>query len=341
MTGTWTGWVLDLEPTFRRAPSAHNTQPATLFIDGAALVVGWDPDRELTVADPTRRDLWLSVGAFVESIAIAAADAGLGVAVEWDVDTRAHRVARLVEAEPRRVAGGFTAGDLRARRTARGPYAEPFVGAVALAEVAAGAGAAGDVRVDVLGAHLVDELLPSADRWVHGSPAQVAELRRWLRLDRSEPRYRVDGLTDEALALTPLQARVLGAALSPKVWPGLRRVGGPRLLALSSRNAGRGTVVALHVPAPDAGVPERVAERGRALLRTWLAAQRHGLHVHPLSQLIDSPRTAPRLDDGVSAPDDERRVLSVFRIGRPTTDPVCSARIPVSSQARDARPDAR
>jgi len=162
------------------------------------------------------------------------------------------------------------------------------VDAVTVAEVTAGAGPVGDVRVDAVVPQLVDELLPLADRWVHGSPDQVAELRRWLRLDRREPRYRLDGLTSEALAL--------------------------------------------HVPAHDAEVPERVGEPGRALLRIWLAAQRHGLHIRPLSQLIDAPGTAPRLHEAVSGPDDVRRVLSAFRIGRPTRDPVSSARIRTSRQ---------
>jgi len=328
----WTEQVLATEATFRRAPSAHNTQPATLFADGETLVGGWDPARELLVADPTRRDLWLSLGAFVESVRIAAADAGLGVGVVWDVDARAHRVARLVETDARPLPGGFTAEDLRARRTARGPYTEPFAGAATVGDVGVGAALGDQARLSVVARALIDELLPVADRWSYGSPAQVAELRRWLRLDAGDPRYRVDGLTDEALALTPVQARLVKTALSPRVWPALRRLGGPSLLASASRISGRGPVVALHVAATDTQSPHRVCAHGGALLRTWLAAQRQGLHVHPLSQLVDCPATAVTLHEAVSVPDDDRQILSIFRIGRPAGQPVESARTTGSRQ---------
>lgn len=324
---SWTARVLELEPTFRRAPSAHNTQPATLLVEGESLVVGWEPDRELTVADPTRRDLWLSLGAYVESVCVAGADVGVGVDVRWDVDTRAHRVARLVESAPRPVPGGFTAEHLRARRTARGAYAEPFVDPAAVDRVAAAANLGDDVRVSLVASALVDELLPVADRWSYGSPGRVSELRRWLRLDAGESDYHVDGLTYEALALTSLQARMLEVALSPRAWSVLRRVGGPRLLASASRISARGAVVTLHVAVADAETPEQVCEHGRVLLRTWLAALGRGLHVHPLSQLVDCPGTAARLQRSVSLPGEQRRILSAFRIGRPTTEPVESARI--------------
>ena len=67
---------------------------------------------------------------------------------------------------------------------------------------------------------------------------------------------------------------------------------------------------------------DRVAAGGR-LLRTWLALARHGLAVHPLSQLIDCPATAARLAERVGAVP-----LAVFRVGRPVREPVRSARLP-------------
>jgi hypothetical protein len=61
---------------------------------------------------------------------------------------------------------------------------------------------------------------------------------------------------------------------------------------------------------------------GRRLLRTWLTLARHGLAVHPLSQLIDCPATASRLADRAGA-----TPLAVFRAGRPLAEPVRSARL--------------
>ena len=65
---------------------------------------------------------------------------------------------------------------------------------------------------------------------------------------------------------------------------------------------------------------DRIAA-GRRLLRTWLTLARHGLAVHPLSQLVDCPATASRLAERVGG-----EPLAVFRVGRPLAEPVRSAR---------------
>src|SRR4029453_9343574 len=78
-------WVTDfreLEPVVQRAPSAHNTQPWTLTYGTDHIDVGWDPAASLPVSAPTRRDLFLGLGAFVETCLVAAADTGLHVAAE-------------------------------------------------------------------------------------------------------------------------------------------------------------------------------------------------------------------------------------------------------------------
>lgn len=60
-----------------RAPSAHNTQPWEVTATGPdTLHLGWHADRVLEVGDPTRRDLFLSLGCVTEAIAIVAADLG-------------------------------------------------------------------------------------------------------------------------------------------------------------------------------------------------------------------------------------------------------------------------
>ena len=103
----------------------------------------------------------------------------------------------------------------------------------------------------------------------------------------------------------------------------LRR-GLPALLAAAGRGLlrGDGTVLVLTALPGEEGVAGRIAA-GRRLQRTWLALARHGLAVHPLSQLLDCPTTAARLADRVGA-----QPLAVFRVGRPCDEPVRSARLP-------------
>ncbi|WCN79432.1 hypothetical protein [Micromonospora sp. LH3U1] len=294
-------WVEQLranETVCRRAPSAHNTQPWQPEYHPDEIIIGVDPTRRLPDSDPTGRDLALGIGAFVETCLIVSAELGLTVT--------AAPGPRLIPA-PNPYATPFTIADVEARRVARGPYAPGYVAATVIADLGPGI------------AHVpTRDLAPDlavADRWLFGTPAVAAELRDWLRLSPHHPRYHLDGLTDRALALSRYEARVLSAAL--RAYPVTRRLGLPALLAASGRGLLRydGSILVLLADDDD-----HVAA-GRRLLRTWLTLARHGLAVHPLSQLIDCPATASRLAERVGG-----QPLAVFRVGRPLAEPVRSAR---------------
>jgi hypothetical protein len=298
-------WVDEMrahEAVYRRAPSAHNTQPWTLAYRADEIVVGADPARSLPASDPSGRDLALGLGAFAETCLIVAAD--LGLAVGCDL-TDPHRI-RLVPAAER-YPTPFTISDVEGRRVARGRYAPGTIDPSVLAALEPGI-------VHVPSRELAGELTV-ADRWMFGTPPVTAELRAWLRLDRRDPRYRRDGLTDRALELSRAEARLLGAAL--RAYPVTRRLGLPALLAASGRGVLRydGSVLVL------TGRDEEPRSAGRRLLRTWLTLARYGLAVHPLSQLLDCPQTAGRLAVRVGA-----QPLAVFRVGRPIREPARSAR---------------
>lgn len=303
-----TSWVEQLrarEAVFRRAPSAHNTQPWVLEYGPDAVGVDTDPARALPQSDPTARDLELGLGAFVECCLIVAADAGLAVAPA--TGPVGGPPLRLVAADAV-YATPFTAADVDARRTARGRYASGPVPAPVLATLEGGV-------VHVPARELTGELAV-ADRWLFGTPAVAQELREWLRLHPRHPRYALDGLTDRALELSRVEARLLAAAL--RLHPVVRRLGPATLLAAAGRGLLRTDGSVLVVVRRHG---EGRVDAGRRLMRTWLALAGHGLAVHPLSQLLDCPTTAARLADRVGA-----EPLAVFRAGRPRAEPVRSAR---------------
>ncbi len=242
-----------LEPLFWRAPSAHNTQPWVLDYGPDRIGLGFDPARHLDAGDPTQRDLELALGAFVETVLIAAAAEGVGLAFDGDAF-----VPGPVYESP------FGPDDLRRRQTSRLPYESRLTDselAAARAELRDGE------RLDELPAQELTRLFLVVDRHVYESPAIVAELRRWLRLSKSDPDYERDGLTYEALALSPLEARLLGFALRPAP---LRAVCALRLhhaFASSSASVLRsGSVLVLSSSRGCAGErPDTVARLARAL----------------------------------------------------------------------------
>ncbi|MEQ4304189.1 nitroreductase [Plantactinospora sp. B6F1] len=309
-----------LEPLCWRAPSAHNTQPWRLDYRAREVRVGWDPADALPAADPSGRDLWLSLGAFVETCLVVAADAGLRVRFVPDHCAEERRVGWL-RASASRYRSPFGAAEVRGRRTHRGRFsAGPPAGLVAAVDAVARE-AGGAVRV-VPDADLLARLLRLADRRLYADPAVVAELRSWLRLTPGHPAYHADGLTDRCLGLSRAEATGLRAALAG--YPGLRRLGIPRLLAAAAGNplALGGAVLVLVGPAGTDGTT-RVG-LGRVLMRVWLTLHAAGVAAHPLSQLIDVPATGDALGATLGVPAD--RLLHVARVGAPAGTPVRSAR---------------
>lgn len=63
------------------APSAHNTQPWTYTIEENKLLVRRDPQHTLKVGDPTLRETFLGLGAFIENFCVAAAHWGYATEV--------------------------------------------------------------------------------------------------------------------------------------------------------------------------------------------------------------------------------------------------------------------
>lgn len=65
------------------APSSHNTQPWLVKLNDDKLIIGYNRDRYLTVADPNKRELFISLGCFIESIVLAGEDIGFKTDVKF------------------------------------------------------------------------------------------------------------------------------------------------------------------------------------------------------------------------------------------------------------------
>lgn len=65
------------------APSSHNTQPWLFTVGDEAVRLFADLDRWLTVADPDKRELYVSLGAALENLLVAAEHFGMGYDVRY------------------------------------------------------------------------------------------------------------------------------------------------------------------------------------------------------------------------------------------------------------------
>ena len=169
----------------RVLPRAERAQHAAVGAAARRTVdVHWDPSRALPDSDPTRRDLFLSLGAFAEAVLIAAEEGGSrssssGHRSEGDTrHSRQHGVRDAVHAD-----------DLARRRTSR-----------PVRTGATHARRAGDARSQIPGGASCTSSRARGGRapYERGpsrlrDAAVVEELRAWLRLSaRSAVRRRMD-----------------------------------------------------------------------------------------------------------------------------------------------------
>jgi nitroreductase len=299
-----------------RAPSAHNTQPWIVRAAPDRITVRADPARWLRHGDPSKRDLHLSLGAFIEALRIAFAASG-------------------VRAEPTAEPGGVLTlrpGDsatpeqrealslVRRRQSSRLPYSprEPDADALAALERAA--------RASGLDLHLMTRAAPErrdVDGWHYAAAREswldvraVTEMRNWLRIDPQGTLRPEDGLSSHCLALGWSETAALAALARPSLW----RAAAAVYLApvLAARLAAAETRVFTAAPLAVVLVaPAAAGGFGGALLRCWLAATRLGLAMVPASALLD--RRAWELGRRLGvAPG---RLVAAFRLGRSAPAP--------------------
>lgn len=318
--------------TAARAANAHNTQPWELRSRPDHIEVGWLPRYALGPSDPSHRDLRLSLGTYVETLLICAAEAGIPVRYEPDFDLGTARVGRILPGG-RLTMGSRSTADVEGRRVWRGAWKDRQVPREALEQARRTAAEAG-FRVAVVPTDAARPLLVRAYHWFFGDAGIAAELLAWARLTPRHPDYHRDGLNDVMLVLSRAEALAMRVFFAPAVYRALRPLGLVRLLTALSSGATRGDGVVL-VVLGSGDDPAAEVEAGRLVTRLWLDLFRDGIHVHPQSHVIDCPGTVGDLARLCGAEAGERPLV-FFRVGYPATDPAARPRHPRRENADHA-----
>jgi hypothetical protein len=310
-----------------RAPSAHNTQPWRVTVDRTSgdvverVLVRADAERWLSHGDPSRRDLHLSVGAFIEALRLSLA--ANGVRAESS-DPRAFRAAGTeLLLRPGEAAGTdarAAASLLRRRQTSRlrySPRAPDAAAVTALSAAAAGAG---------LDLHILEKTAPArrdVEGWFHAAsreswldPRAVAELASWVRFDPEGARRPEDGISTHCLGLSPAETIAMTALTRAGLW---RAAHASFLAPLLAGAVARVETRAVE-EAPFIGVlvaPGDAGDAGAGLLHVWLSATAGGLSLAPISVLLDRRGWELGRHLGVSP----TRLVTAFRLGRSAPAP--------------------
>ncbi|KUN29993.1 hypothetical protein AQJ23_04490 [Streptomyces antibioticus] len=311
-----------------RAANAHNTQPWDLRYRADHVELGWRAEYALGPSDPSHRDLRLSLGTYLETLLICAAEAGMALRFEPDYDAGAARVGRIVPGEWLEPSTR-SAADVEARRVWRGAWTSQQVPRAVVERCLKTAEEAG-FRVAVVPTDAARPLLIRAYHWFFGHAGIARELLAWARLSPRHPDYRQDGLNDVMLVLNKAEAAAMRTFFAPAVYRALRPLGLVRLLTTlsSSATSGDGIVMVVLGRGDD---PAGEVEAGRLVTRLWLDLFRDGIYVHPQSHVIDCPDTVGELGRLCGAQGGERPLV-FFRVGYPTVDPAARPRHPRRGQ---------
>lgn len=310
------------------APSVHNVQPARWRILGDdGLILFEDKSCRLKVGDPRGNDAGISLGAAAEGLRLAASLRGLSLLEHEELlpqETEALRAVACYRLQPADLPPDPLAGLVDRRQSWRSDFAP----ALPADRDAARALIADDAAVVADPAQL-GTLARSFDRASYGfmrdRPFRT-ELLSWMRLSPRHPRWSIDGLNAEAMAMARVEAWGAGLVLGP-LFGLLDALGIARpLLAEGGKVAKGAALVVFHRPAE-----EPPFDSGRHFYRLWLRIEQAGFGAAVLAALADDPEAAAKLADMTGLPP-SRRVVSAFRIGRRgNAKPARRTRRPVES----------
>ncbi len=281
------------------AASSHNTQPWRFELADDCIRVFADAGRQLLVADPDRRELFLSVGCAVENLVVAAEQLGYVATVSYEESAGGSDelipVATVhLDPTPCRpspeVAAMFRG--IEKRHTPRGPFAALPV-PHALVQAAS-------LAADALGTRLV--FVGDAER--KQAAADVAAEGERVQFAREDFRRELAELVGAGAFGTPRAYAWLAKAAVSHVDLGPRyaaraheHVLGAPLLGFLLAEPGRASLV----------------RAGRAFERVALLAAAEGFAVQPVSEPIQVPSLRGKLAALVDAP--AETLAMFFRLG--------------------------
>jgi hypothetical protein len=266
-----------------RAPSVHNTQPWRWRLDTDRIELHADRERQLSVADPTGRNLVISCGAALHHAEVAAAASGFPASVTLLPDPdRPDHLATLSLTHGHRTPGAVA--DLRAleaRRTDRRRFTSWSIPPERLGELA-GSATSADTQVvpliDAADRFRVELLVSRAMSSEAADPRYADEQRAWI--DHSGR----DGVPGSVLPTgwTPRRTRASRFDEEPVETPEVVE--------------GTDGLLVIGTTSDD---PMNWLRAGHALSLLWLRATTESLSVVPLSQVIEVEETRRALQHDV------------------------------------------
>jgi len=266
------------------APSGHNSQPWFVkVIRQNEWIIGADPKRRLPAVDPENREVMLSLGAFVENLALAAGTFGFKTEIEviakGSFEPEILKVvltpASTIDYPLQRLTGRMTVkngylsdeiknNDVRA-------LSKPLNGHLFYFP-------AGTEHANCIRDGAVENFRFQAQR----DDAQ-RELVRWVRLSNKDAAQYRDGLTVEGMEIRGFKGWFVRNFVQPEDFMKASfREQGIDLTATLARQGGGWLVIT-----SDGRTLADLIETGRRFERMALLAREHNIAIHPMTQYLE------------------------------------------------------
>lgn len=273
------------------APSGHNSQPWQFTVEGHYIRISADLQRCLPVADADHHELYISLGAALENLVLAAGAAGYGANVMYDLQQAAQPGVLVHLYEDARVGSDPLADSIRHRHVNRSSYAHqspPFELLRRLQQSVRPEEADLYLITDSVTREKLGRLTAVACRMQFRNPAYRKELGNWVRFSTKEAEQTGDGIASVSLG-----APAVGAAIGRFFFRHFTHSVSEALKAAEQVEAGP----VLAVLSTPCNTPEGWVKLGRSFERLSLCATRNGLaHAH-LNMACETPEVRKRLKE--------------------------------------------
>ncbi len=264
------------------APSSYNAQPWRFSVNGSEIRLFADESRLLTVADADRRELYLSLGAALENLLVAAEHFGYSCSVSYFPGEK--DLVALINLSPASETNGFPG---EARRDARlfqailnrstnsNPFEDrpvPESALQALKNRSEGDGILVHTTADSETKKNLSDLVVAADQFQFSSADYRSELGHWLGQGTMGP-----------TGVQALIAQMEVVLLDP----------GPGQIKRDADQMNSASALGFITSERNDG--ESQVRAGQAFERLWLEAASSGLSLRPMSQVLEVPETKARL----------------------------------------------
>ena len=266
------------------APSGHNAQPWLVrVLEPNRLLIGTTRDRWLPAVDPVNRELFLSLGCFLENLIVTARHRGLDLDYRTVGATPGDTEVLEVTLRPAQ-RSSFVLDAILQRRCVRSHHQAQELRSADVQALSAPFGdqlaffPSGSAQARWLAEATVEANRVQANR----DPAQE-ELSRWIRWSDDDAREHRNGLTTTSMEITGLSGWYMRHFMNPSsaMTADFRERGVARVREQVQSCGGW-----LVITSPAASVAALV-ETGRMFERMWLGCRERMLAIHPMSQVLE------------------------------------------------------